>query len=152
MGITTRLSIGEYLSYQAPPGFRDELIEGEIVLSPEPKPLHADVARQLEAILTSAVQGTSLLVRQRINVLIKEEVESMPSPDVLIMDKMRWSEARAHNRYPVGGPHLAIEIQSPSKEDRAVLAEWLVRRLGCLPTEADSGAVHRYGRNGIPCG
>jgi hypothetical protein len=58
------------MSYQAPPGFRDELIEGEIVLSPEPKPLHADVAKQLEAILTAAVQGTSFIVRQRINFLL----------------------------------------------------------------------------------
>lgn len=81
MGVTTRLSIDEYLSYQAPPGFRDELIEGEIVLSPDPEPLHADVAKQLEAILTGAVQGTSVLVRQRMNMLLKEE-ESMPSPDV----------------------------------------------------------------------
>jgi hypothetical protein len=58
MGVTARLSIDECLSYQVPPGFRDELIEREIVLSPNAKPLHADVAKQLEAILTGAVQGS----------------------------------------------------------------------------------------------
>jgi Uma2 family endonuclease len=113
MGVTSRLSIDEYMSYQAPPGFRDELIEGEIVLSPEPKPLHADVAKQLEAILTAAVQGTSFIVRQRINFLLQEE-ESMPSPDLFVMDKPRWNEAKASNQYPVDSPQLAIEIQSPS--------------------------------------
>jgi hypothetical protein len=49
IGVTKRLSIDEYLSDEAPPGFRDEQIEGEIVLSPDPKPVHADVANQLEA-------------------------------------------------------------------------------------------------------
>jgi Uma2 family endonuclease len=113
MGVTARLSIDECLTYQAPPGFRDELIEREIVLSPNAKPLHADVAKQLEAILTGAVQGSSFLVRQRMNMLLQEEA-SMPSPDVFIMDKMRWNDAKARNQYPAESPQLAIEIQSPS--------------------------------------
>jgi hypothetical protein len=100
MGVTTRLSIDEYLSFQAPSGFRDELIQGEIVLSADPKPPHADVAKQLETLLTGTVHGSSFLVRQRMNMLLQEEART-PSPDVFIMDKMRWNEAKA-DRDPVG--------------------------------------------------
>jgi Uma2 family endonuclease len=113
MGSTTRVSIDEYLSYQAPAGFRDELVGGELVLSPDPKPIHADVAKQLDMILTAALRGSRFLVRQRINMLLKDD-ESMPSPDVFVLDKTRWQEARDQNKYPVGSPQLAIEIQSPS--------------------------------------
>jgi Uma2 family endonuclease len=38
----------------------------------------------------------------------------MPSPDLFVMDKPRWNEAKASNQYPVDSPQLAIEIQSPS--------------------------------------
>jgi Uma2 family endonuclease len=93
MGATTRVSIDEYLSYQAPAGFRDELIEGKIVLSPSPKPLHAGIAKPLDTTLMAALRGSPFLVRQRINMLLKDD-ESMPSPDVFVLDKTRWQEAR----------------------------------------------------------
>ena len=37
MSAVTHVGLAEYLDYVAPEGFEDELIEGEIILSPSPK-------------------------------------------------------------------------------------------------------------------
>ncbi len=114
MGTTARVSIPDFLNYKAPEGFRAELINGEIVLSPDPKPLHVDVAESVARILRAIVSKSSgaFVVRQRTNMIMDRD-DSMPSPDVFVIDKHRWNEAGA-NTYPSGSPQLAIEIMSPS--------------------------------------
>jgi hypothetical protein len=48
------ITIEQYLTFESPEGFRDELINGRIVMSPEPKMLHFDVADNLYKLLTKA--------------------------------------------------------------------------------------------------
>ncbi len=111
--ITARVSIEEYLSYEAPPGFRDELIEGEIVLSPDPKPLPSTICENLYNLLGEALQGARYSVHLATNMML-ENSDSMPSPDVFVIDKERWTAAIREDKYPEGSPQLAIEIYSPS--------------------------------------
>jgi Uma2 family endonuclease len=115
MGTTARASIADFLNYKAPEGFRAELISGEIVLSPDPKPLHIDAAEAVARILQAIVSksGGGFVVRQRTNIVMGRD-DSMPSPDVFVIDRHRWTEARAANTYPSGSPQLAVEIMSPS--------------------------------------
>ena len=40
------ITVQQYLGFRSPPGYRDELINGEIVVSPERKPLHHDLAEK----------------------------------------------------------------------------------------------------------
>ena len=44
----------------------------------------------------------------------------MPSPDVFVIDAMRWKEAIAQNGHPQQGPQLAVEVISRSNRRRNV--------------------------------
>lgn len=113
MRTISRVSIKEYLAYEAPEGFRDELIEGEIVLSPDPKPLHAEICKNLCFKLGLLLDGTNYVVQMRTNVMLEAD-DSMPNADVFVIHKHRWATARDANKYAEGSPGLPIEIYSPS--------------------------------------
>lgn len=113
------IHIEQYLGFEAPPGFRDELLEGEIVLSPDPKPLHAAVANRISDLLKERLVGMPFVVQQRVNFRM-EDCHSMPSPDVLVMDKSCWREAVETDTYPSGSPVLAVEIVSPANRRKEI--------------------------------
>jgi Uma2 family endonuclease len=112
------ITVQQYLGFESPPGFRDELINGRIIVSPEPKPLHHDVALNVFNLLQSAV-GTSFKTGMRINMTM-EELNSAPSPDVWVVDREKWRAARAANTYPENAPILAVEVVSPSNRKRHI--------------------------------
>ena len=111
--VTARVSIEEYLSYEAPPGFRDELIEGEIILAPDPKPLHATICENLYQSMQEVLKNTEYSVHLATNMVLAKD-DSMPSPDVFVIDKDRWTAAIREDKYPDGSPQLAVEVYSPS--------------------------------------
>ena len=46
MGTTAKappITVEQYCGFEPPPGFRAELLDGEIIVSPEPKPIHQQV-------------------------------------------------------------------------------------------------------------
>ncbi len=112
MSAAIHVSLAEYLNYVAPEGFDDELIEGEIILSPSPKVLHEDVCHALLRILDDALASSEFIARRGMSMAL-ETYESMPRPDVLVTDRERWAQARENNAYPLGSPQLAIEVFSP---------------------------------------
>ena len=116
------VSFEQYEEFESPEGFRDELIHGRIVVSPEPKPLHSDVAENLHVLLKAA-SGKKFKVSQRMNLRFPE-VRSMPSPDVFVIDKKEWKRARAENVYPEGAKVLlAVEVVSPSNRPGPLAAK-----------------------------
>jgi Uma2 family endonuclease len=106
------ITVEQYLGFKAPKGYRDELIEGEIVVSPGPKPQHHDVALN---IFRSLEQGVShgFCVGMRMNFRMPQR-NSMPSPDIWVMDSNDWRAAREADIYPLGSPILAVEVISPA--------------------------------------
>jgi Uma2 family endonuclease len=107
------ITIDQYLAFEAPEGFRDELINGRIIVSPEPKALHYDVADNLYRLLTKAA-GKKYRVAQRVNLQFPA-VNSMPSPDVFVIHLAEWKRARLDDIYPHGAKVLlAVEVISPS--------------------------------------
>jgi Uma2 family endonuclease len=112
------ITVQQYLGFESPPGFRDELINGRIVVSPEPKPLHHDVALNVFKLLEGVV-GPSFKTGMRINMTM-EALNSAPSPDVWVVDREKWRAARAANTYPENAPILAVEVVSPSNRTRHI--------------------------------
>jgi Uma2 family endonuclease len=116
------VTIEQYLTFESPEGFRDELINGRIIMSPEPKALHFDVADNLYKLITKAA-GRKYRIAQRVNLRFPD-VNSMPSPDVFIIDLAEWKRARLAEVYPDGSKvFLAIEVLSPSNRKPALLSK-----------------------------
>jgi len=116
------ISFEQYEEFESPEGFRDELIHGRIVVSPEPKALHYDVADNLYRLLTAA-SGKKYRVAQRMNLRFSD-ANSMPSPDVFVVRLAEWKRARAENVYPEGAKVLlAVQVISPSNRPGPLAAK-----------------------------
>jgi Uma2 family endonuclease len=145
MAVSTvvRMSLSEYMQYTAPLGFRDELIEGELILSDSPNRRHADVCHQLTRLLERLVDEANFVVRNDVTLILNwdEEAGNRPRPDVFLMDKQRWVNSDLQGGYPEGSPQLTIEVLSPSntKEEMerkrkmylgtGAIAVWLVNHV-----------------------
>ena len=73
------------MKFRSPEGFRDELIFGKIIVSPEPKILHFQIADNLYRLLDKTV-GKKFRVAQRVNLRLPA-LNSMPSPDVFVIER-----------------------------------------------------------------
>lgn len=114
------ITIEQYLCFQAPRGFRDELINGEIVLSPDAKPLHYDVCERIYNLLNKAeFSKEHWKIAQRVNIRFRNE-HSMPSPDVFVIDRAAWIAARKANQYPDVSPVLVVEVVSRANTRKAI--------------------------------
>jgi Uma2 family endonuclease len=113
------VTIKEYLKFKAPAGYRDELVYGRIIVSPEPKPLHFDIADNIYKLLSSAA-GIQFKVAQRVNLRFPA-LASMPSPDVFVTSHEAWKKARDASGYLDGtATILAVEVLSPGNRKKAV--------------------------------
>jgi Uma2 family endonuclease len=109
------MTFTEYLTYQAPPGFKDELIHGEIRLSQSAKAEHQEICKRLERLLDEAISST--FIAQRDTTIYVAGSEG-PRPDVFVIRKDRWNQARSSVLgYPQGVPELVIEVRSASNSD-----------------------------------
>lgn len=95
---------------------RLELIEGEIVVTPSPVPMHALVAHRLAVLLDRAIveTGLGLVLEAPLDVFLDDQ--NVPQPDliVLLRDRLDLFGARKIE----SAPSLAIEIISPSAANR----------------------------------
>ncbi len=106
------ITIEQYEQFEGYPGLRDELIYGEIVMSPQPKPLHQQVARNVERLLDHALGDDSKYVaRQKSNIKF-DKANSMPAPDGFVVLKTDWLNACENDVYLVNPPVLAVEVIS----------------------------------------
>lgn len=118
--------------FEAPPGYRAEVIQGEIVLSPSPVFRHQVVATRLGSMLGEACpDGYVAAVDMEWRLDAAGLVAQAPQPDVIVVK-------------PIGSgfetpPLLAVEVLSPS-DDRSILGGDLTR--------FDGKAID-YRRNGL---
>lgn len=114
------ITFEQYERFESPNGYRDELINGRIVVSPEAKPLHSQVAENIHELLKKASDKRKHKVGQRMNLRFPD-VDSMPSPDVFVIELKEWRQACAESRYPDGDRVLlAVEVISPSNYPRSL--------------------------------
>ena len=116
------VSIEEYLRFEAPDGMKDELIEGEIVISPSGTSAHAVIIKRLGRLLEAALEGSEFEVNFDVSIILdRESRPSMPRPDVFVMNRERFMDAVRRDAYPMGLPELAMEVVSPSNTKKELL-------------------------------
>ena len=95
---------------------RLELIAGEIVVAPSPKPFHQFVSQRLYDRLKLAVvdAGLGLIGYAPLDVCFSEQTILQPDLIVLLNDRV----AQIGDDCVAGPPSLVIEIVSPSTSDR----------------------------------
>ena len=99
----------DYLRYQPPPGFRDELIHGEIILSPSANRKDVDLCVTLFHLLSPIINSRYVVRLDTTHYLGEKEG---PRPDVFVIRRDRWTV----ETYPEGSPELVIEVLSPSND------------------------------------
>ena len=111
MATSTLLSVQEYLQLDPrQDGLNDELIEGEVVLSPSAKPLHATVVRRITRLI-EALESRGYELRTDFGCILGEH--SLPGPDLALIRAERW-RAIGEDEYLMGSPELVVEVFSPS--------------------------------------
>ncbi len=106
------ISLEEFLSRpDRIDGRREELIEGELVLSPEPKPSHAEIIHRLHTAL-APLENVGFVIRGGFSLTLSPD--SAPGPHLAAIRTERWEKAIHSDAYPEGSPELVIEVRSPS--------------------------------------
>ena len=119
MATLTLLSVEEYL--RLPPredGVSDELIDGEIVLSPSAKPLHAKIVRRLMKLL-EPLESRGYELGKDFGCILGEY--SLPGPDFAAIASQRWNNL-GQDEYLQGAPELVVEVFSPANR-RGLMAQ-----------------------------
>lgn len=116
MGVETQcglLTVEQFLDQfqESINGSREELIEGEVIVSPNAKLAHSEVVRRLLALLRP-LEDQSFVVQGE--VACRLSPHSLPNPDVGVFRKDRWESWLAANLdYVPQAPSLAVEVVSP---------------------------------------
>jgi Uma2 family endonuclease len=99
---------------------RLELIEGELLVTPAPTPLHQDIAGSLYTLFRSVVfeSGRGRVYFAPLDVRFAENTVVQPDLIVVLSDRPILTEARVE-----GAPSLAVEIISPSTVDHDRVAK-----------------------------
>jgi Uma2 family endonuclease len=112
------LTAAEYGRLPDVPGFRDELIEGERILSPFAKAAHSAVIKQLERML-EAQQDTlaegPVVLRESGLYLNVEGIDSVPGPDLMVLREQDYQVSIHKGNWFEGTPLFVIEVISPSE-------------------------------------
>jgi len=109
------ITVEQYKAFQGYPGLKDELINGEIVLSPQPKPLHQEVLANILFLLREALNSQDFTAQTNTNIDFGTQF-SMPAPDVFIIGKTEWRRARDSEDYLQSPPLLVVEVLSPANK------------------------------------
>ena len=112
------ITVEQFLGFEAPPGYRAELLDGKIIVSPGPKPIHQQVTSNIYKTLDRSLEGR-FAVNMRTNFDLSE-IHHMPSPDVFVLPLQEWKQAIQDSRYPLGAPILAVEVISPANTEERV--------------------------------
>ncbi len=112
MSTAVLLTLDQFLARpERDDGQREELIEGELVVSPGAKVSHAEIVRRLHKIL-SPLEEQGFVVSNHFSCVLKPD--SMPVPDLAAVANGRWNAAVTADTWLDGSPELVIEVSSPS--------------------------------------
>jgi Uma2 family endonuclease len=112
MGTAIAITLEEFLARpDCSDGQREELIEGELIVSPSPKINHAAIVRHLRVSLANLEQHGYVIASDLSCIL---GTHSMPIPDLFAVRQERWATAVERGEWLEGSPELVIEVASPS--------------------------------------
>ena len=108
MELKTKATVKDYK--KLPEGSPYQLIEGELVMSPVPKPIHQIVSGNLFEALRKFLKDKGILLYAPVDVYLDEE--NAFQPDLLFISEERKDILKEDGVY--GAPDLVVEILSPS--------------------------------------
>jgi hypothetical protein len=154
------ITVDQYEAFEGFPGLRDELINGEIVLSPQPKPLYQQVSENIHRPLNKLLSG-QFVAKQNSNIKLPG-ANSMPAPDVFVVRRADWKRACESDRYLEGPTRPCRRSGFPRQsqnqggaKNRYLSFERSLSRVGLLSKEAafanpsnwwDSGTIRSRNR------
>jgi len=92
-------------------GNHEELIEGEIYVSPNNKPRHNEVVRRIERRLLPLEQQGFVVLGE---VACRVTDSSLPNTDAAVVSRERW-EATGWDAFLLEAPALVVEVASPNQ-------------------------------------
>ena len=113
--LTAKLTADEYSKLPEVFGFKDELIEGERVLSPFAKFLHGVVLDNLQMLLKEQFPGMEVVRETGWRFQSLEGFDNVPGPDLMVIRKEDYDKAAKSDGYFEGYPFFVIEVISPSE-------------------------------------
>ncbi len=123
MSITTQthlMTVEEFMNLDDDDRYRHELIKGELLTMPSPKPLHGRVVANLVILLGIHVKANRLGdVHAESGYHLERDPDTVLGPDVSFISAERVDRTDEH--YYDGPPDLAIEVVSPG--DRKAYVE-----------------------------
>ena len=112
MSTAVHITLDEFLARpEREDNQREELIEGEVILSPAAKVWHAAIVDRLREQLALLKQQGFVLPNDFACILGDT---SMPAPDLSAVRLERWRQAEANDSWLEASPALVIEVASPS--------------------------------------
>lgn len=111
------ITVEQYEGFAGYPGLKDELIYGEIVMSPQPKPYHQLIVKRLQRLLDNIVEPYGYTTVQNSNIRF-DLANSMPAPDILVLPANALLEACRADSYISTTPILVAEVISPANRKR----------------------------------
>lgn len=104
---------------------RWELLDGELVVTPSPVPIHQDIAFELALLLRPVTPEGMHLYLAPLDVRLDER--NVLQPDVLIVDESSIGDEAIE-----AAPILAVEVLSPSTRRRDLMTKLdILQRAGC---------------------
>ena len=108
----THLMTSEELGNLPDSPYRHELIKGELLTMPSPKPVHGRAVANLTMLLLQHVKANGLgVVYTESGYKLESDPDTVLGPDASFLSKERVEQAE--DAYYEGPPDLAIEVLSP---------------------------------------
>ena len=130
-----KLTLEKYSKLPETIGFKDELIEGDRVLSPMPKAAHTIVLDNVETLLKAQFPGLKVVREAGWHFKSEGNVDNVPGPDLMLMSVEDYKKGGASGAYFDCQPLFVVEIVSSSERRSRRL-----QKVG-LYLEAGAGAV-----------
>ncbi len=131
------LTAEQYAELPDKSGLRDELIEGEVVLSPLPQAANTAVIENLEDLLKRKFAGSAWRVVRESgwHFQLPDGKDSVPGPDLMVIGEEDYQRSIRSRGWFQGQPLFVVEVISPSERKYRRL-----QKIG-LYLEAGAGAV-----------
>lgn len=108
-----KLSLDEFLARpERDDAQTEELVEGELIISPAAKAWHAEIVRRLRLSLFPLERDQHYVLANDFACILGDL--SMPAPDLSAVHSSRWDKAVKKDGWLEGSPELVIEVASPS--------------------------------------
>ena len=143
MKVNVKFNYQDYLLM--PEDKRCEIIEGDLLMTPAPRPKHQEILRKLFDILETHVlkHKSGNIYFAPTDVFFSQE--NIVQPDLLFISKDRLGIIK--DKYIQGPPDLVVEVLSPSDRERdteikrKLYAKYGVREFWLVDPEADTVEV-----------